>query len=781
MFVKDSKLEICNINSLENNKRLSTQELLQLIYQKIDEGYTQFKINACGQHNIGGPLWVKNKEAKLKFIVNNPGQRVGSMGMKGTSIIVEGSAPADVGWLNAGAEIIVKGDGGDTTGHCAASGKIFIGGRVGTRSGSLMKHDPKFDAPQLWVLKNTGSFSFEFMGGGIAVICGLDCENMDSVLGHRCCVGMVGGTIYVRGNISDISESCLIEDLNEYDISFLNNGIREFLDKINKPEEYKKLSLWNEWKKIVAKPYSSSKKSDRISLKDFREKMWVEGGIFGDFYQDDLKVEEFITKGDKRLRIPYWNNNKLSAPCEFGCPIGIPTQKRINLIKQGKIKEAVDLIFDYSPFPASVCGEVCPQLCMDNCSRCFVDEHIKISDLAMMSRDVKFDKFKTDKKEKIAIVGSGVAGLSCAWILKQKGFNVEVFEEDTKIGGKLTQVIPNDRLTRQSLNADLNRIKNSGIKFNLNKKIKQNDFQELEKTFDAIVIAVGAHTPFVIPFEGHQRLIKGLDFLKTINRGEKFELGKKVVIIGAGNAAMDVIIGAYQMGACEVTAIDIQKPMAFEKEINHAQSLGAKILWPCYTDKITKEGVWLKDGTLIEADNVIISIGDRPNFDFIDRSYLNECNMIKINEFQQCENNNKVFAIGDSVKQGLFTNAIADGRKCAFNIINMFENLPLNKYEKRTKVSKEDIKPEYYATYSPLKVQNLPGYEEDKRCLSCATCRDCEFCLNACPTGAIEKFKNEKGETIYTSNIERCIGCGVCAGVCPCGIWTLQPNSLNFV
>ena len=79
MFVKDSKLEICEIDSLENNKRLSTQKLLQLIYQKMDEGYTQFKINACGQHNIGGPLWVKDKEGSLKFIVKNPGQRVGSM------------------------------------------------------------------------------------------------------------------------------------------------------------------------------------------------------------------------------------------------------------------------------------------------------------------------------------------------------------------------------------------------------------------------------------------------------------------------------------------------------------------------------------------------------------------------------------------------------------------------------------------------------------------------------------------------------------------------------
>ena len=133
-----------------NDKRLSTQELLQIIYKKIDEGFTEFEITGSGQHNIGGPLWT-NDGQPLEFNVKNPGQRVGSMGMPNTRIVVNGSAPADVGWLNSGAEIVVKGDGGDTTAHCAASGKIYIGGRVGTRSGALMKHDPKFSAPEFWV------------------------------------------------------------------------------------------------------------------------------------------------------------------------------------------------------------------------------------------------------------------------------------------------------------------------------------------------------------------------------------------------------------------------------------------------------------------------------------------------------------------------------------------------------------------------------------------------------------------------------------------------------
>ena len=228
------------INTIENDKRTSTQNLMQEIWSAIEEGATDFEIDACGQHNIGGSVWSKNGE-DLNFHVTNPGQRVGAMGASGTNIYVEGSAPADTGWLNSGAKIVVNGDSGDTTGHCAASGKIYIGGNVGTRSGALMKKDPKFVAPELWVLGSTGSFSFEFMGGGIAVVCGLNCENMSSVLGDRACVGMVGGIIYVRGNIKNLSDDVYLLDLDENDREFLRTGLKIFLSEIHKDEFCDKL------------------------------------------------------------------------------------------------------------------------------------------------------------------------------------------------------------------------------------------------------------------------------------------------------------------------------------------------------------------------------------------------------------------------------------------------------------------------------------------------------------------------------------------------------------
>lgn len=313
-------MEKIKIETLKNNNRMSTQELLQLIQSKIEEGYTDFEIEACGQHNIGGSSWAKDRSKPLKFLIKNPGQRVGAMGMIGTSIVVEGSVPADTGWLNSGAEIVVKGDSGDTTAHCAASGEIYIAGRVGTRSGALMKHDPKFQIPEFWVLKNTGSFSFEFMGGGVAVICGYECESLPSVLGDRSCGGMVGGTIYVRGKVENLASCVEISKLNREDIEFLKSGLKRFLQKIEQQDLYARLTNFDEWHKIQT--VKSSEKKSKMSISEFRKQEWIEGGIFGDFITDDYEVYELAATGNGRCRIPKWNK-ELCVGCDIclkNCP-----------------------------------------------------------------------------------------------------------------------------------------------------------------------------------------------------------------------------------------------------------------------------------------------------------------------------------------------------------------------------------------------------------------------------------------------------------------------------
>lgn len=769
------------IEGIIDGHRISTQKLLQELYKKLEEGYTEFEINACGQHDIGGPLWDRENKP-LKFKIANPGQRLGSMGMSGTQIIIEGSAPADVGWLNSGAEIVLKGDGGDTTAHCAATGKIYVGGRVGTRSGALMKYDPKYSPPEFWVLENTGSFSFEFMGGGTAVVCGYGCENVDSVLGYRSCVGMVGGIVYVRGPVKKLSDEVYIMDLDDGDKDFLLKGIPVFLEKIERPELVNTLSTMSGWKKIVAKTYQERiLNKNPLSTREFRHNKWVEGGIFSDVIQDDFKTAGFVSTGDYRLKFPIWQNALYSAPCEYNCPIGIPTQKRISYLRQGKTEEALRFILDYSPFPASVCGQVCPNLCVDECNRRYLDIPVKINELGLLSGYIQVKPPEVELNEKVAIVGSGVAGLSAAWHLRRQGYKVDVFEQDSVFGGKLIQVIPEERLERNTLKAELQRILDIGVSVKTGVTVNKDLFNKIKTDYDAVIIATGAHNPVVIPFEGHERLIKGLDFLKQINRGEKPQIGEKIVVIGAGNAAMDVVIGAYGLGAKQVTAIDIQKPAAFDKEIKHVEELGAKILWPYFTEKITEKGVHLKDGQVLEADTVIISVGDRPDLSFMEAGYLDEKGFPKVNEFQQSEVDPKVFVPGDVKKLGLFTHAIADGRHSALNIHRMFTDKPLDNFEKAPMIPKDKVKDQFYLQLNASKVGTMPVEQETNRCMSCGYCRDCEYCMEICPEQAITRVQNRDGTFEYISDPDKCIGCGICAGVCPCGIWTMEDNLVKFL
>lgn len=309
------------IATLENHQRMPTQDLLLQIAAAVSAGETDFYISATGQHDIGGPLW--NKYGKnLNFIVDNPGQRLGSMCLPGTTITVEGPAPADVGWLNSGGVITVKGDAGDTAGHCAAAGKIFIGGRAGTRSGSLMKHDPGLEPPQLWVLNSIGSFSFEFMSGGKAVICGHDSQTLPSVLGERPCVGMVGGVVYFRGPHGELPTDVTCSGLGEEDINWLNAGLDEFLESINQKKLKPELSQWKHWRKL--EPAAGANKPERLTVAAFHGQKWLEGGLFGDIYPDDLAVEPLVGVADARLAIPCWQNGADACvdcrQCLAACP-----------------------------------------------------------------------------------------------------------------------------------------------------------------------------------------------------------------------------------------------------------------------------------------------------------------------------------------------------------------------------------------------------------------------------------------------------------------------------
>ncbi len=766
------------IDTMNGNERMSTQDLLLKIEAAVRGGETEFEIAASGQHDIGGPLW--HPEGKtLHFHVINAGQRVGSMALPGTEILVEGSTSADVGWLNAGGIITVRGDAGDTAGHCASGGKIFIGGRGGTRTGSLMKHDPLYEEPELWVLKSVGSFSFEFMGGGKAVVCGCseEGEELSSVLGERPCVGMVGGTVYVRGPIADLPADISARPLEQEDIDFLAGGLTGFLTRIGKESLERELSDWSQWQKLTALTFEQkqARAAARSDMKTFRLREWVKGGIFADVCHDDFEVHNTISRGLYRLRVPSWDNGKFAAPCEFHCPTGIPTQLRYGLLRQGKEEEAFRLELDYTPFPGSVCGSVCPNPCMEGCTRGTMDEPIKIGELGYRSAFLPVEPPKEKTGKEIAIVGGGVAGLSAAWQLARRGHSVTVYDEAEHIGGKLEQVIPRGRLSHELLEAELKRIESIGVRFVSGCKVDREKFAELRKQSAAVIVATGGTKSRFFPWEGTEHLTMGLTYLKAINRGEQPHTGKRVVVIGAGNSGMDTCRGAYEMGAETVIAVDVQKPAAFKQEIEHFESLGGEIRWPFFTEKITPEGVYGKGGAFIPADQVIVSIGEEPVLDFLPEDegieYFRGSWPVPGADMSILPG---VYTAGDTIKPGRLTDAIGSGRKAAWYADRFVRGEEMLPFPERQQVPAERLSK---AWFDKCHHCALGDATEDKaRCVSCGTCRDCKLCLESCPEKAITRVEMPDGSWQYQSDPERCIGCGICAGVCPCGVWSIEDN-----
>lgn len=759
------------LKSLDGSQRMSTQDLLQVINEAVAAGETEFHIEASGQHDIGGPLW--HPEGKdLKFLVTNPGQRVGSMCLEGTQIIVEGSASADVGWLNAGGKIVVRGDAGDTAAHCAASGNIYIGGRAGTRSGSLMKHDPLYAPPEFWVLKNCGSFSFEFMSGGIAVVCGYDSEKFESVLGDRSCVGMVGGTLYFRGNALGISKKDVkIRPLEQEDIEYLDGKMDDFLTSIARPEIRAELSNWSDWYKVVPLKYEERSKTSQTKILPFRTEEWVPNGIFSDVLKDDFSVIGLVATGVYRQRVPVWENAYYASPCEFNCTASIPSQRRYNLLREGKVEEAYKLVLEYTPFPGSVCGAVCPNVCMEDCTRKNLDISVQIGELGTYSKDVTLDKAAVPKGKSVAVIGGGAAGLTVAWQLIRQGYDVTVFESDAKMGGKLEQVIPRSRLPQQTLAAELKRIKDMGVVFKNNTPVDREKFFEIRANYDAVVVATGGHKGRVIPWPGHERIVKGIDFLKGINKGKSPKVGKHVIVIGCGNSGMDAAVGAYEMGAEHVTCIDVQRPAADDKEIAHVEDLGATLMWPVVTKEVTAEGIITQDDQFIKGDTIIIAIGEVPELEFLPEEIVIEKGHLKVaGDYRIAEG---VYTAGDAVKPGRMVDAIGAAQQAAA-AVDAYLTGTIYQLQTKTKIDKNRLSTAYFKKCHTC---DVPKADDDHlRCISCGTCRDCHMCERSCPENAITRTLGSDGNFEYVSNANKCIGCGICAGICPCGIWSMHAN-----
>ena len=252
-----------------------------------------------------------------------------------------------------------------------------------------------------------------------------------------------------------------------------------------------------------------------------------------------------------------------TAPCKVACPAHVPVQGYLKLAAQGRYTEALELIKTENPLPA-VCGRICNKRCEAECTRGGVDEAVAIDevkrfiadhDLHAETRSIPKMVNQTGKPftEKIAVIGAGPAGLSCAFYLAKQGYPVTVFDRNPAPGGMLTMGIPNFRLEKDTLNAEIDVLREMGVSFRCNTEVgKDVSIQQLrEQGFKGFYLAIGAQksAPIGIPGEELEGVWGGVDFLREVNLDKRPSVGKNVAVIGAGNVAMDVCRTAVRLGA----------------------------------------------------------------------------------------------------------------------------------------------------------------------------------------------------------------------------------------
>ena len=282
-----------------------------------------------------------------------------------------------------------------------------------------------------------------------------------------------------------------------------------------------------------------------------------------------------------------------TAPCKAACPAHIPVQGYLKLAAQGRYTEALELIKTENPFPA-VCGRICNKRCEAECTRGDVDEAVAIDEVKRFIADhdmreaTRFvpkmvNQIGRPYAEKIAVIGAGPAGMSCAYYLAQKGYPVTVFDRNPVPGGMLTLGIPSFRLEKDVLNAEIDILKEMGVEFRCGVEVgKDVTIQQLRgEGYKGFYLAIGAQksAKLHIPGEELEGVLGGVDFLREVNLGNKPDIGRRCAVIGGGNVAMDVCRSAVRLGAEETYVFyrrsEAEMP-ADPEEVREAMEEGVK-------------------------------------------------------------------------------------------------------------------------------------------------------------------------------------------------------------
>ena len=400
-----------------------------------------------------------------------------------------------------------------------------------------------------------------------------------------------------------------------------------------------------------------------------------------------------------------------TAPCITKCPAHIPVQGYIKLASQGKYTEALELIKKHNPLPA-VCGRICPRLCEEDCTRTALDEAVAVDDIKkfIAQKDLEHDVRFVPKKrhdysdKKIAIIGSGPSGITCAYDLALDGYDVTVFEKESKLGGMLTLGIPNYRLEKDVIGAEIDVLKLMGVKFKTGVEVgKDVSFAQLRNEgFDAFYVAIGAQSGRKLGLENEDlpQVGSGVDFLRHVNLDQPTGVSGKVVVIGGGNVAIDVARSSLRLENVTETQLYCLEPRdrmpAYDEEIYEALEEGLQISAQWGPVRILSENgkvsavefvrctsIFDETGKfnpqynhaekiIVPCDHVLLSVGQTYRYASLfegENVVLTERNTIQVNPVTLQTSSKDIFAGGD-VASGprLAIDAIAAGKEAAVSI-----------------------------------------------------------------------------------------------------------------
>ncbi len=531
------------------------------------------------------------------------------------------------------------------------------------------------------------------------------------------------------------------------------------------------------------------------------------------------------------------SRDNFSVPrCSDACPAGVDVPRYIRAVKDGRYDDAVAVLRESLPLP-TVCADACFAPCEDVCAYRQFGDPIAIRALKRAAMDKGGDGWKKKKSKakatgkKVAVIGSGPAGLSAAYYLASKGHKVTVYDAFEKAGGMMRYGIPKYRLPEDRLDKDIADIVEFGVEFKGNTLVgKDIKFDKLSKDFDAVFVASGANSSARIPLDGSDKkgVLWGWEFLRDVAQGNSFQLGSKVAVVGGGNVAIDVALTAKRLGAAQVElfCLESREEMpAHPWEVALAEDEGIQInnSWGplAVTGGDTADGITFKKCTGVfdakgnfdpqynedvttkcEATTVILAIGQAPVLDFLKGSKVKaEGNRIAAADDDLATGDKGVFAGGDVVTgPASIVGGIAQGRQAAQSIDKFLGGNgevaeTLAKPENEVELADFD-----WQIQSRIEMPHLETWErgdnfnqvelgfsdkqiaaEASRCLQCdarafevildiESCKECGYCVEVCDVetfGPAADF-NEKGyRPMEVKSTDWCVGCFKCFFSCP--------------